>query len=51
MPLNPQPGEIVSTPRDIEYVKKYKDQETFTANDVNYVKLQIMFKRENVCKQ
>ena len=37
-------------------MKKYKDQETFTANNVSYIKVQIilvhriMFKRENVCK-
>ena len=49
----PQPMEIVFTPRDIEEIKPYKDQETFTANNFSYVKVKIMiekitFKRENV---
>ena len=52
----PQPREKFSTTQDIEEMKQYKGQETLTANNVSYVKVQIMlveeimFKGENICK-
>ena len=33
----------------MEEVKQYKDQESFGENNINYVKVQIMFINENVC--
>ena len=56
MPISQSSEKYFSTPSDIEEVKQYKYQETFTENDVSYVKVQIMlaekltFKTENVCE-
>ena len=56
IPLPHSPKKYFSTPWDIEEMKQYKIQETFTANDISYVKIRIMsvekitFKRENNCK-
>ena len=54
MPIPHSLGKQYSTPLDIEEVKQYKDQETFIANNITYVKVQIMlvekmtFKREKM---
>ena len=47
MPVPHSPGKKFSTPRDIEQMKQYKDQVTFAANNVSYVKVQKVLVSEN----